>query len=183
MPEQLVAAADREQRRAVLDRRGECLALRLHHVGGDRHLVAILAAADVVEVVRAGVDPLTRAGALVGEADPAPLAAVLEEEDVPPVRVDVHLVGVEGEQAQLHLRASTTTTVEPTWCRSGRSARRAAGRRPAACRLLLEALGGEVGEVDLVLLLGHLPLGETIWRRRVMMIPSQAGRTLTGRLE
>ncbi len=61
--EQLVAAADGEQGGAVVDRRRERLALAGDQVGGDHALVAVLAAADVDEVVGGGVDRL---------ADPAP---------------------------------------------------------------------------------------------------------------
>ena len=54
--EQLVAAADGEQDGAVVDGRGERLALGRDHVGGDRALVAVLAAADVEQVVGGGVE-------------------------------------------------------------------------------------------------------------------------------
>ena len=61
MAEQLVAAADGEQRGAVVDRRGQSVALALDHVGGDGALVAVLAAAEVDEVVRGRVEALARA--------------------------------------------------------------------------------------------------------------------------
>src|SRR5215213_9897498 len=96
VPEQLVAAAYREQYGAVIGRPGKRLALGCDHVGGDRALVAILPAADVEEVMRGRVDGIAGAGARVGEPDPAPLAAPLQEDDVAAVGVDVHLVWIEG---------------------------------------------------------------------------------------
>jgi kynurenine formamidase len=92
--EQLVAAADGEQHSAVGDRRGERVALAIRHVGGDGALVAVLAAADVEEVVGAGVDRLAGAGAGPLEPDPAPLAAAPQEKNVAAVGIDIHLVGV-----------------------------------------------------------------------------------------
>ena len=62
VPEELVAAADREHDGAVGDRRRERLALAPQHVPGDQALVAVLAAADVDQVVGAGVEALARAG-------------------------------------------------------------------------------------------------------------------------
>ena len=53
-PEQLVPAADREQRGAVRDGLRDRRALR-GEVGRDQRLLAVLAAADVEEVVRARV--------------------------------------------------------------------------------------------------------------------------------
>ena len=100
--EQLVATADGKHDRAFADRGDERLALGLRHVGGDGALVAVLPAADVEEVVGGRVDPIAGSGAGVGEADPAPLAAPAQEDDVAAVGVDVHLVGVEGEKAKLH---------------------------------------------------------------------------------
>ena len=99
--EKLVAAAYREHHGPVRHGRREPVALRRDHVGGHQPLVAILAAADVDQVVRRGVDPVARPGGRVLEADPAPLAAPAQEQDVAPVRVDVHLLGVERQQAEL----------------------------------------------------------------------------------
>ena len=97
---------------AVLDGLRERLALGLEHVGGDDHLVAILAAADVDQVVGAWIEALPWARGGVGERDPAPLAAALEKDDVSAVGIDVHLLGIEGQQPQLTHRFCTTTTVE-----------------------------------------------------------------------
>src|SRR5262249_14443695 len=104
-----------EHHGTVLDRGGERIALGLEHVGGDRSLVAVLAAAEVEEVVVGGVQSLAWARGRVGELDAPPLAAPAQEEDVAAVGVDVHLIGVEGEAAELHYGLlSRTTTVEPT---------------------------------------------------------------------
>ena len=62
MAEQLVAAADGEQDGTVVRGRGERLALARHHVGRDGALVAVLAAAEVDQVVGAGVDRFAGAG-------------------------------------------------------------------------------------------------------------------------
>ena len=103
--EQLVAAADGEPGHARRHGRLDGVALRCEQVGGDHPLVAVLAAADVDQVVRVGVERLAHPGRGVAEADSAPLAAVLEEQDVAAVGVDVHLVRVEGQQSQLSHRA------------------------------------------------------------------------------
>ncbi len=156
--EQLVAAADGEQDGSVVDRRRQRLALARDHVGGDGTLVAVLAAAEVEEVVGRGVDALAGAGGGVGEADPTPLAAPLQEEDVAAVGVDVHLVRVEGEQAELHQASfPSRTTVEPTWI-VGRADRR--GARPApdptAAASLLQLGRREGHDPHLVRLLAQL---------------------------
>src|SRR5262249_52311779 len=88
MAEQLVAAADGQHRGAVLHRGGDGIALAAQHVLGHESLVAVLAAADVDQVVLGGVEAVSGAGGRVAEADAAPLAATLEEDHVAPVRVD-----------------------------------------------------------------------------------------------
>jgi len=99
--EELVAAAYGEHDGAVLDGRREGRPLGLDHVGGDEHLVAVLAAPDVDQVVRLGVEPLPEPGGGVGEPDPAPLAAPPQEQDVAAVGVDVHQVRVKGQEPEL----------------------------------------------------------------------------------
>ncbi len=108
MPEQLVAAADGQQGGAVLDGARDRVALALQHVLGDQHLVAVLAAADVDQVVLGRVEILA-GPAPCTKADPTPLASPLEEEDVPPVGVDVHLLGIEREQSQFAVMAPHRT--------------------------------------------------------------------------
>ena len=58
--EQLVSAADGEQRGTAVDRRAQRVRLE-EQILGDEHLLAILAAADVVEVVCAGNDVVAHA--------------------------------------------------------------------------------------------------------------------------
>src|SRR6187200_621897 len=131
--EQLVAAADRQEDGAVVGRGGDRLLLAGDHVGGDGALVAVLAAADVEEIVGGRVDRLARAGAAVDEADAPPLAAPLQEEDVAAVGVDVHLLGIEAEHAELHHSPlSSRTTREPTWSSVGGISCRPAGAKPKA---------------------------------------------------
>jgi hypothetical protein len=130
MAEQLVAAAHGKDGGARCDRRLQRLALRLHEVAGDQRLVAVLAAAHVEEVVRLGVDRLSRPGGRKLEADAAPLAAALEHRDVAAVGIDVHVVGIQPHDAQggavAHEssgRAATTATL-PTCSSVGGMMRR-----------------------------------------------------------
>ena len=60
--EQLIATADREDHRAAVGRRVQRVALELGQVEGAQLLVAVLAAADVVEVGAVGVERLAEAG-------------------------------------------------------------------------------------------------------------------------
>ena len=62
MAEELVAAADGEHGGAVADGGSSASRLVVDHVGGHHALVAVLAAADVEEVVSAGVEALARPG-------------------------------------------------------------------------------------------------------------------------
>ena len=59
-PQQLVAAADGEQRDAARVRRPQGLAFR-REVGSDETLLTVLAASDVEEVVRGGIEPVSEA--------------------------------------------------------------------------------------------------------------------------
>ena len=58
--EQLIAAADPEHDRAAPGRGMQRIALGLHEIQGAEPLVAVLAAAEVEQVVRAGVDARRR---------------------------------------------------------------------------------------------------------------------------
>ncbi len=98
--EQLVAAADGQHDGAAARGGVERVALGGGHVVGDRGLVAVLAAADVEEVVGVGVERVAEAGGGELEAEPAPLAARAEHGDVAAVGVDVHQVGVEAADPQ-----------------------------------------------------------------------------------
>ena len=101
MAEQLVAAADGQHGGAVLDGGRDRLALGGQHVLGDEHLVAVLAATDVDQVVFARIEAIAGTGGRVAEGDAPPFAATLQKDDVAAVGVDVHLLGIEGEQPDL----------------------------------------------------------------------------------
>jgi hypothetical protein len=59
------------------------VALGVDHVLRAQRLVAVLGAADVEEVVRVGVDALAQPRGDDLEADPTPLAAALEQQQLP----------------------------------------------------------------------------------------------------
>ena len=94
-PEQLVAAAHGEQRRAAGDDR---LAQRLRlrrEIRRDEQLLAVLAAADVIEVVRARHDRVVEPELRHVELVSAPRRAPREHRDVAAVGVDVEVLGIE----------------------------------------------------------------------------------------
>ena len=104
--EELEPPAHAEHDRAARRRLVQRLALGRDEVDRAQALVAILAAAEVEEVVRVGVDRLAQPRRRHPEADPAPRAAALEHEQVAAVGVDVHEVGVQRADAQLSHGAS-----------------------------------------------------------------------------
>ena len=112
MAEQLVAAADAEQQLARARRGVQRVALGVDEVERAQPLVAVLAAAEVEEVVRLGVDPVAERGGGDLEADPAPRAAALQQQQVAAVGVDVHQLGI--QRADPQDRHSITTS-EPTY--------------------------------------------------------------------
>ena len=99
--EELVATADRQQRGTAVDGCADRLSA-LGEVRRDHRLLAILAAADVEEVVR----PVERRRAERDRCDDELMAprggATLEHGDVPPVGVDVQVCGIEVGDADLH---------------------------------------------------------------------------------
>ena len=107
--QQLVAAAHGQHDRAAVGGAVEGVALRLGHVVGHGHLVAVLPAAHVEEVMSIRVERLAEARGRVLEAKPAPLAASAQHGDVAAVGVDVHQLRVEREHPQRRHR----TTVLP----------------------------------------------------------------------
>src|SRR5262249_17123412 len=98
--EQLVSAADAEHdgpaRRGGVQR----LALPLQHVPSTQPLVAVLAAAEVEEVVRVRIERLAEPAAGELKADATPAAAPFEHEQVAAIRVDVHQIGIQRAHAQ-----------------------------------------------------------------------------------
>src|SRR6478736_5344830 len=186
MAEQLIAAADCEQGGAIVGGRGDCVALGPEHVLGHQDLVAILAAADVDQVVFGWIEPLAGARCGVGEVDTPPLAAALEEDDVAPVRVDVHLIGIEGEQAEprgAHAGTSIRTTVE-----SASSGPELIWRLPAECSPASSASSSRRSGLtrwrrSSWTVRSMLPSGETRSRRRRMVSTSSPTWTQSGSLE
>ena len=111
--EQLVAAADAEQHRAAGRGGVQRVALDRGEVARAQRLVTVLAAAEVEEVVRVGVDLVAEPGARELEADPAPGAAALEQQQVAAARVDVHQVGIE----RAHAQGAVSHAASRHWCR------------------------------------------------------------------
>ena len=102
--EQLVAAADREQRRAVRNGRLDRVSLR-DEIGRDQRLFAVLAAADVVEVVLAGRELRRPPRAPSLELVPAERCPPPKDGDVAAVGVDVQVLRVQVSDADLHERS------------------------------------------------------------------------------
>ena len=114
-----------------------------------QRLVAVLAAAEVEEVVGVGVDRVADVGSRQLEADPAPLAAALEEQQVAAVGVDVHQVGVQRADAQApsatehhHRRADVVVGLVDV--------ARLLGPQPRGAALGLERRRVEGGQLDRV---------------------------------
>src|SRR3954454_17063191 len=99
--QQLVAAAHREHDLAGVGGAVQGVALDRGHVARAQGLVAVLAAADVEQVVGVGVHGVAEARGVQAESEPAPGAAPLQHEQVAAVGVDVHEVGVQRADAQL----------------------------------------------------------------------------------
>jgi hypothetical protein len=93
-PEELVSAAHRQQRRTAPDGLPQSTTSR-REVRGDELLLAILAAADVEQVVLAGLQLVADANRLDCELQPARGRPSLEDSDVAPVGVDVQVLGVQ----------------------------------------------------------------------------------------
>ena len=106
-PEELVAAADREHRRAAGDRALELIAVLALQVGADDVLAEILAATEEVHVGPVGV-PRLAGGERAGlDVDAAPLRALGQGQHVPAIAVDRHEVRIEVADAQVHRAQSS----------------------------------------------------------------------------
>ena len=92
--EELVAAADGECRGATGDPLPKPFALR-SEVVCDQGLLAVLSAADVVEVVCPGLDRVSDPDGAHLELEAAGRGAALEDRHVPAIGVDVQVVGIE----------------------------------------------------------------------------------------
>ena len=104
-PEQLITAAHREEgspaRRSLLQR------LRLRgEVARDEELLAILAASEVVQVVRARNDRVVHSDFRDVELVPTPGRARGKHGDVAAVGVDVQVVGIQMGDADVHAARS-----------------------------------------------------------------------------
>jgi hypothetical protein len=97
--QQLVAAADREHHRAGLHCFAEARALPRDEVCSHHRLLAVLPPAEEEQVVGVRIEPVSQAQALHVESDAAPGGPPLEREDVPPVPVGIHQLGVEMPEA------------------------------------------------------------------------------------
>ena len=131
------AAGSRRRRRARPRRAAaaavSACALVLVQVRGAELLVAVLAAAHVVEVGAVRVERVADAGAGQLETDPAPLAAPPQHQQVAAVGVDVHQVRIQRADAQ---RAGLRHRRSPPGCRcaprsAGSGAPHGGGGRPA----------------------------------------------------
>ena len=103
--EQLIAAADGEQGGAAVERGADLLGAG-GEVGGDERLLAVLAAADVEEVVLAGDEAVAEADRAHLELVAAPRRPPGEDRHVAAVGVDVQVVGIEVADDDLHAAAS-----------------------------------------------------------------------------
>ena len=95
LTKQLVAATHTEHHRAARSCLMQRVALTGNEVLRAEQLVAVLAASQVVDVVRLTVERLTEPATAQLKADSAPCAATLQHEQVAAVGVDVHQIGVQ----------------------------------------------------------------------------------------
>ena len=103
-PEELVAAADGEQCCARVDGLLDRGTLP-DEIRGDQRLLAVLAAADVEQVVLAGADLVADGDRRHLELVPAERRPPREDRDVAAVGVDVEVVGIQMPDADLHERS------------------------------------------------------------------------------
>ncbi len=103
--EQLVPAAHGQQGGAVRERLVDALAL-VREVGGDERLLAVLAAADVEQVVLPGSQRLAHRHGTHLQLVAAPRRTPLQHRDVAAVGVDVEVVRVEMADDDLHAASS-----------------------------------------------------------------------------
>ena len=106
VPGELVAAAHREHRGAAGDGRVHGLAVP-QQVLGDEQLVAILAAADQVQVGGLGVELLADPQRPLLELEAAPLEPPADDLDVAAVGVDREVLGIELAEHELHAAAAS----------------------------------------------------------------------------
>ena len=120
-PEELVAAADRERRGSALDGLPQRRPQRRER-RGDQLLLAVLAAADVEEVVLARPDRVAGAERPHLELVAAPGGAPRQHRDVAAVGVDVQVVREEMADDDLHAASSQYGLTKPRRATRSRSA-------------------------------------------------------------
>ena len=125
--EQLIAAADREERGSAVDLRRQRVPL-LREVGGDERLLAVLAAADVVQGARSRLDPVAEPDRAHLELVPPPRRAPRQHRDVAAVGVDVQVVGIEVADAIV------TRAPSPSSYARSRARPRSGAARASRCR-------------------------------------------------
>src|SRR5690606_23357770 len=101
--EELVPAADGQQRHAGLDLGPQHLTLRPADIGGDGNLLPVLPAAPEEEVVAAGLQRLVHAERDHLGLDTPPAAALRQRQHIAAVAVDVHGAAVEPADGELHI--------------------------------------------------------------------------------
>ena len=120
-PEELIAAADGEERRAAVDRIPDRIRPS-GEVGGDQLLLAILATADVEEIVRAGLQLVPDRHPLDDEVVAAERGSPRQHGDVAAVGVDVQVLRIEvadpdrGHAASQYGRTSPRSTAIARSC-------------------------------------------------------------------
>src|SRR5437763_3094483 len=184
-PEQLVAAAHRQDNRSPLGGGVQPVALRLDHVARHERLVAVLPAAHVEGVVRCWIDGVPERRCCELEPEPAPLTARAQHRDVATVRVDVHELRIQRADAQGrgHQRTPRTATMLPTYSPLGGTWRRRSGRNPAASASASSSSAPSASSTIVAIDSSSSPVGETAWRTRSIAVPPSSDRTATGVLE
>ena len=128
--EELVAAADREQRRRRLPTASSSSAALRRDVRRNERLLAVLAAADVEEIVLSGPQRIAHPDRPHLELDPAPGGAPGQNGHVAAVGVDVQVVRVEVADDDLHERPPTASAEVVS--QYGRTSPRSAATRRSA---------------------------------------------------
>ena len=105
-PQELIAAADGQHHHPARDGPPQRLALGRQQVGGHPPLLSVLRPADEDQVVGRRVQRLAYLQFIHRQLDAPRRAAAAQAEDVPPIAVEVHLLGVEVGQTQAKLHGS-----------------------------------------------------------------------------
>lgn len=103
--EELIAAADEESRQPIAGGRCE-IGLMAQEILGDQGLAAVLAAAEKDDIGRGPVHDISDSRVLYLKFYSSPCASSFEGLDIAEVAVEVHLVGVEMDEAELHQSVS-----------------------------------------------------------------------------